>query len=365
MQQTPANEGTRSPSLAVMEGEGAYNRNSQRPAAGAALAVPLLEQAARVVEPGPDDRPLLIADYGSSQGRNSLRPMSAAIAVLRERFGVERPICVTHTDLPGNDFSTLFHTVNDDPDSYLRGQPNVFANAVGRSFYESVLPPAQVALGWSSYAAQWLSRIPAYIPGHYWEHRASGDVGAAFDTQAATDWRTFLSLRARELLPTGRLVVSLPALDQDGIHGAEAMHDAANDSLAELVACGAITADERARMVIPARLRGRAQLLAPFAETGKFSGLTVEHCDIFRVPEAAWATYGENGDVKLLATARTGFFRSVIVPSLAAALDATRPPSDGVVFADALSAILARKMAAELRELHGTGAILVLARQPD
>jgi murein DD-endopeptidase MepM/ murein hydrolase activator NlpD len=35
-----------------------------------------------MIDPGPHDRPLLIADYGSSQGRNSLRPMRAAIAVL-------------------------------------------------------------------------------------------------------------------------------------------------------------------------------------------------------------------------------------------------------------------------------------------
>jgi len=195
-------EAPTTPGLSVMEGQGAYNRHSHRQVAGGALAVPLLERAAHAVDPGPDDRPLLIADYGSSQGRNSLRPMRAAIAVLRERFGAERPICVTHTDLPDNDFSTLFQTLQANPDSYLRDQPNVFSSAVGLSFYESVLPPAQVSLGWSSFAAMWLSRIPAYIPGHFWDQRATGAVREEFDAQVAIDWRIFLSLRARELRPT-------------------------------------------------------------------------------------------------------------------------------------------------------------------
>src|SRR5579883_3680506 len=120
-----------------MEGQGAYNRHARSQAIGGLLAVPLFEQAARMVKPGPG--PLLIADYGSSQGRNSLRPMRAAIAVMRERFAPEMPICVCHTDLPGNDFAALFQTLHNDPDSYA--QPNVFPFAVGRSFFGPVLPP--------------------------------------------------------------------------------------------------------------------------------------------------------------------------------------------------------------------------------
>ena len=348
-----------------MEGQGAYNKHSQRPAAGGARAIPLLEQAARDIDPGPGDRPVLIADYGSSQGRNSLRPMRAAVAILRERLGPARSVCVAHTDLPGNDFSTLFHTLHTDPDSYMRGQPNVFPSAIGRSFYESVFPPGQVALGWSSYAAMWLSCIPAHIPGHYWEQRAAGEAREAFDAQAAKDWRTFLSLRARELRPTGKLIVVMPAIDDSGFHGAEPIHDAANDCLAELVACGTISTDEQASMCMPSRLRSRAQLLEPFSETGSFAGLTVEHCDIFRVPEAAWAVYLERGDAQPLTAARTGFFRSVFIPSLAEALAPTRPPSDKVMFADALEAALTRRMAVELHELPGTATTMVVSRQPD
>ena len=181
---------------APMEGQGAYNRHSYRQADSGAVAVPLLQQAAHLIDPAPDDQLLLIADYGSSQGRNSLGPLRAAIAVLRERFGGDRAICVAHTDLPDNDFSTLFHMLHTDSGSYLNGDPNVYASAVGRTFYESVLPPAQVSLGWCANAAHWPSCIAARVSGHYWSLRATGSARLAFEAQCAHDWRTFLSLRA-------------------------------------------------------------------------------------------------------------------------------------------------------------------------
>jgi hypothetical protein len=103
-------------SSSLMEGQGAYNKHAAQQAAGGAWALPLLEEAAkRALLPSPNF-PAVIVDYGSSQG-NSLRPLQAAIAVLRQRLGDQWPISVVHTDLPGNDFSSLFHTLEDDPDS--------------------------------------------------------------------------------------------------------------------------------------------------------------------------------------------------------------------------------------------------------
>ena len=83
--------------VGAMEGKGAYNRNAAIPASGAALAIPLLEKAAQQIRFDSDDRPIVIADYGSSQGKNSLAPMRAASAALRMRAGRQRPIFVCHT----------------------------------------------------------------------------------------------------------------------------------------------------------------------------------------------------------------------------------------------------------------------------
>ena len=131
-----------------MEGGGYYNRNSNLQAAGIELVLPLLEQAARSI---PVDHtgsgPLVIADYGASQGRNSMRPIGLAIDALRPRIGADRPVEVIHTDLPSNDFASLFTTLQDGSASYLAGRQRVFPSAVGRSYFEPVLPPGSVHLG--------------------------------------------------------------------------------------------------------------------------------------------------------------------------------------------------------------------------
>src|SRR5579871_674544 len=201
-------------SAAPMEGRGVYNANSALQAQGGLLGLQLLEKAAAEIAPYDGSTAIVIADYGSSEGRNSLAPMRAAIRILRERFGPERPIVVTHTDLPANDFSSLFELVETSPESYARDDDNVFPVAVGRSFFRRVLPSAHVDLGWSSYAAMWLSRIPCPNPGHVFARAARGAVGDAFARQGREDWEAFLTVRSQELRLGGRLIVVMPSLNE-------------------------------------------------------------------------------------------------------------------------------------------------------
>ncbi len=65
----------REPSHGVMEGGGSYNRNARIPAGGGNLALPFLEQAVQNITLDRGDEPIVIADYGSSQGKNSLAPI--------------------------------------------------------------------------------------------------------------------------------------------------------------------------------------------------------------------------------------------------------------------------------------------------
>jgi len=98
----------------VMEGGGSYNLHARIPAGGGNLALPYLEEAARSVTLGPGSDSIVIADYGSSQGKNSLAPMRAVIRCLRARVGSERPITVVHVDQHANDFNTLFQVLHSD-----------------------------------------------------------------------------------------------------------------------------------------------------------------------------------------------------------------------------------------------------------
>jgi hypothetical protein len=328
----------RGPSHAVMEGKGAYNKHAKLPSEGAALALPLLERAIREVELDSGDEPIVIADYGSSQGKNSLAPMQVAISGLRKRISPNRAISVFHIDQPSNDFNSLFEVLDADPNRYAVDDLEVYSAAIGKSFYEKVLPRGSVHLGWSSYAAVWLSRVPALIAGHFISIRSTGAVRAEFERQAAQDWEAFLTLRARELRPGGRLVVVLPGMADDGSVGLEPIFDHANAALEEMVADGAITSEERSRMTVRAHVRRKRDLLAPFEHSEKFQQLTVEDFAMSEVSDAAWDQYARDRNKDALTTKRTLFFRSIFVPSLACALSPTRAGNGDALatFADQL-----------------------------
>lgn len=348
----------------VMEGQGAYNKYAKLPAGGAALAIPLLEKAVRSVAVEAADQGVVIADYGSSQGKNSMVPMQIAIKGLRKRIDSSRPIFVFHVDQPTNDFNALFGVLDTDPDRYVLGETNVFSAAIGRSFYERVLPAGSVHLGWCSYAAVWLSKIPALIPGHFMPFRSTDAVRAEFGRQGAKDWAAFLTLRARELRLGGRLVVVLPALADDGASGFENIMDQANAVLGEMVADGSIKAGEKERMVLGSYPRRKKDLMAPFERDGHFENLTVEDLEVYELPDAAWAEYERDGNRQTLATKHALFFRAVFMPSLASALEGVRAGEADAIgkFGDRLEVGLKQRLAIEPKAMHSFVQAMVLAK---
>jgi hypothetical protein len=332
---------------APMEGHGAYNRSSEVQAAGLSPAVPLLERAAHAISLPQAPAPIVIADYGASEGRNSLAPIAVAIACLRNRVGPNRAISVVHTDLPSNDFGALFETLESDPKSYLAGQPATFASAVGRSFYQQILPSGSVTLGWSSWAVQWLSRTPAPIPDQV-QVAYSNDPAAraAYHRQAAEDWRTFLVHRGAELRPGGRLVVLTMALDDHGDFGYRPVVEAMHGALTGLVEQRFISADEAERMVIPTVARSRADLLAPFAADGQCAGLSVEHVEVFLGHDEIWSAFERDRDAAAFGARWAAFNRASVFPTLALGLDGGRDDPRAGTFFDRMEKAVTTLLAA-------------------
>jgi hypothetical protein len=332
---------------APMEGHGAYNRSSRVQAGGLSPALPLLKQAARAVPLAAAPEPIVIADYGCSEGHNSLSPMAGAIGALRERTGPDRAISVVHIDQPGNDFNALFQLLAHDRESYLAADPAVFASAVGRSFYEQVLPANSVTIGWSSWAVQWLSRIPAVIPDHI-QVAFSSDAAAraAFAQQAAEDWRRFLALRARETRSGGRLVLLTMATDDAGDFGYRAVVQAMYGALMSLAEEGIVHREDARRMAIPTFGRSRVDFMAPFGADGHFAGWTVEAMEIFAGEDRIWAEFEQSGDGRVFGARWAAFARASVFPTLAAELD--RGPADppAANFVDRLEAEMAARLAA-------------------
>jgi hypothetical protein len=308
-------------SQSVMEGGGAYNQHAKHQTAAASAAAQFLERAIRNLTLDHGTAPIVIADYGSSQGKNSQAPMRSAVKSLRPRLTPTRPIVVYHVDQPSNDFNTLFEVLTA-PESYTRDDANLFPCAIGRSFYEKVLPPRSVDIAWSSYAAVWLSRVPTPIPSDlFCSAKTAPAARAAFERQAATDWKRFLSLRETELRTGGCLVVALPGRDDDDKVGIESLFLNANQTLAEMIHEGKLTTAERDRMVVGCHVRHKKELLAPFENDGRFQNLSLEDFGMFAIADAAWDQYGKDDDREKLARAHAAFFRATFLPSLASALD--------------------------------------------
>lgn len=296
----------------LMQGGGFYNHHGWAQAAGVTAALPALTRAAEAV---PFAHPLIVADYGSSQGRNSLRPMQVAIETLRSR-DPSVPITVIHTDQPGNDFSSLFALLNDSSDSYLKGYSNTYAAAVGRSFFGPVLPPGSVTLGWSSFAAIWLTRTPPEALGHVSTALVPPEVRTQLRAQGEADWRRFLTVRAGELQHGGRLVVLVPGPPEGQFAGVRSLMQILAMTLRQLVTDGRLPESVRGRAFIPTLPRSAADLRAPFSE-GVFGGLALEEQESWPdFPDTAWERYRENGDAAMLTEAYLGFFQATFLPSL-------------------------------------------------
>jgi hypothetical protein len=323
-----------------------YTASTRLKASGLARGIAAFEAAAGTV-PLPDPpNPITVADYGAANGYNSLLPIGAAIRVLRGRTRPDHAILVAHTDLPDNDFTALFTTLTEDPDSYLLKDGASFASAVGRSFYQQILPSDSIVLGWSSWATQWLSRVPAPVGDHiHIAHSTDESARRAYAAQAATDWNDFLAFRGRELAPGGRLVVLTLSVDSAGGSGFGGVMEALQAGLSHLVEAGVLRPEELHQMVVPTAGRSEKDLRAPFSPSGRFEGLAVDQVDDFEAEDRFWARYRADGDAGAFGAGWAAFARSAIFPTLLSALQDSTDESRLSGFADRLEAEVAAWLA--------------------
>jgi hypothetical protein len=334
---------------------GVYNRNSQVQQRGLIPGMRLLERAASAVDLPDPPQPIMIADYGCAGGRNSLAPVATAIEALRRRANT--PISVAHTDLPDNDFSALFDTLWNDPASYT-AMPAVFPMAIGRSFYQQVLPHDSVTLGWSSWSINWLSRPPAAIPDHvHVSYSADRAARSAYAHQAEADWRHFLIARAAEMRAGARLVVVLAAADDDGSAGYRPMFDAAWAGLGD----GLLDEDEAVQMGMPHFARDAADLTAPFSD-GQFAGLTIEDLETFDSADEFWEDYQSTGEAADFGARWAGVFAAGAFPSLATGLHSRPGDPRTVAILDRLRTEVAGRLAAAPARMHIPTTNVVLAK---
>lgn len=295
-----------------------------------------------------------------------MEPVRTIIDGVRRRVSDAPAISVFHTDIPTNDFDSLF-TLLSSPDGYLRETSGVFAYAEGKSFYERLFPESQIHIGWNAIAVHWLSRVPATIPDHIWSNRATGTVKESFARQSEQDWHAFLDHRGHELRPQGRLVVLGGASDEHGSSGAEGLLDMANAALREMVDGGILGSGEYGRMVVPTYNRTLEEFRAPFSGGSTASDLELESSSEVVLPDPFWPEYEKGGDARAFANDYTEFFRAAFGPSLFGALDADRAPQERERITDAFYGRLREKVAEDpaTAKCEWHVALLLIAKKSD
>ena len=286
----------------------------------------------------------MLADYGAANGHNSLLPIGSAIEVLSGRIRRDQAVLVTHTDVAENDFTALFRTLADDPDSYLRRYP-------------------AVTLAWSSWAIQWLSQVPGPVGDHL-VPGLSGDANlrAAATRQAAADWHEFIAFRGRELVPDGRLMVLTLGRDDTGDFGMRPLIDAAHAGVRDLVSDGLITAHEMRDMVIPIVGRNEQDFVAPFAPKDRFEGMSVEHLEIYQPEDRFWQQFQADGNAGAFGASWAAFLRASVFGCLVGALAGGAADPRVPEFADRLERGIAARLAGAPEKMPIMLAMVVLAK---
>ena len=299
-----------------MVGGGYYDANSTFQAEVAATGSDLLglAVAALTVEPC---RQATVADYGCSEGRNSMAIVGWALTLLAARGATE--MAVVHNDLPTNDWGVLAANLSG-PESYLRSFPAARALFAPHGFFQRVTLPASITLGASGSAAHWLSQQPTGIdmPRSLYRSDAPADQLPKILARAASDWEDFLAARADELQPGGVLLVQMLGADGgvDPVRvSAAGLMKLMNASILELVDGGEIPADAYARYCFPVVPRTIAEATAPLA--GPLADrLELLHCSLTPVASPYQVAFDKTRDAVAFAKDYTAFTRAFSESSL-------------------------------------------------
>lgn len=136
------------------------------------------------------------------------------------------------------------------------------------------------------------------------------------------------------------------ALTENGRFPFPQVLEALYGALMGLVDEGFIGTEELRRMAMPICLRSRADLVKPFAETGRFAGLSMEHLEMFTGVDTNWLGFERDGDANKFGAGWAAFMRASVFPTLALSLDRGRDDPRVVAFVSQLETGMATRLAA-------------------
>uniref|UniRef100_A0A0D3G1C9 Jasmonate O-methyltransferase n=1 Tax=Oryza barthii TaxID=65489 RepID=A0A0D3G1C9_9ORYZ len=223
------------------QGESSYIKNSQVQSRNLQMMLPTLKEILDKVQlpRRPGKHLLTAADLGCSCGHNTLIVADAIVEHMTRKLrssifddqddsdAADPEFCFYFSDLPSNDFNTLFHLLPQHATAAAGdgSERRYFAAAVPGSFHDRLFPRRSIDVFTSTFSLHWLSQVPegvadkrsaAYNKDKVFVHGASQATGAAYRRQFQSDMARFLRCRATELKPGG--VMFLVCLGRPSLH---------------------------------------------------------------------------------------------------------------------------------------------------
>nr|CAH65988.1 H1005F08.17 [Oryza sativa] len=223
------------------QGESSYIKNSQVQSRNLQMMLPTLKEILDKVQlpRRPGKHLLTAADLGCSCGHNTLIVADAIVEHMTRKLrscifddqddgdAADPEFCFYFSDLPSNDFNTLFHLLPQHATAAAGdgSERRYFAAAVPGSFHDRLFPKRSINVFTSTFSLHWLSQVPegvadkrsaAYNKDKVFVHGASQATGAAYRRQFQSDMARFLRCRATELKAGG--VMFLVCLGRPSLH---------------------------------------------------------------------------------------------------------------------------------------------------
>jgi hypothetical protein len=123
-----------------------------------------------------------------------------------------------------------------------------------------------------------------------------------------------------------------------------------------------VTEDEVRQMAIPIVGRRERDFLSPFAPSGTFERLTIQHLEVFQAEDRFWAQYQIDEDATTLGTQWAAFLRAATFPALLPALH-QRDAGHHELFLNELEYGVAARFAAAPEQMRIPLALVVIEKK--
>ncbi|TPN85538.1 SAM-dependent methyltransferase [Mesorhizobium sp. CU2] len=293
-----------------------------------------------------DGQPFAIADFGAADGGTSMDMMRRLIGAIRATEP-DRAISITYTDLPHNDFSTLFRLsqglLGPSTEAPLAETPALYIFGSGTSFYRQIVPDNSLSFGFSATAMHWISKRPCMIADHVQAVGAAEAERERFRAQSLLDWETILLSRAHELRSGGRLALANFCVDEEGRYLGHTTGVDMFDSFArhwrDLLRAGRIGESEYVNATFQQFYKTPDEFAAPFrdpASSVSRAGLKLETMFTMVTPCPYAEAFRTHGNARDFAQAYVPTLRSWSETVFANSLDPSRPAADRAAIVDDL-----------------------------